>query len=247
MSNDIITRVKQNISFSVQISTINELVTCACRYPQELVHLPFMVRTVMKKVSRLNLLPEQKHELTVLVVNATLECKISNPATRAEFHSCVQNLVRVYYGLSKHDNVFTVPPHEDVVHPLPKPERKDDVVEEIVGRLTFQVDIPIVFQLVNCARQWSLTLITLPIVLREVMRTMSKCGRHISSAHKQELVVQTLSVLIVCTIADKDLHESLTNALYGLVDTYYALSKGKHVFRLSIPTEFAVETKCFCF
>lgn len=226
MSTSEIQTVQNRLAFHVDPASIQQLIQISYQYPREIVHLPYAIRDVMKAASKFGLIGEQTHNLVVTVMMVSVIDKLTDTSMTSEFMGVLDNIVRVYYGLSKHDNIFISP----IDSPTIEFKTNDPAVDAITGRLTFEVDVNIINQLIHVAREWALNLLTLPLVLREVMKSMSIYGNNLSSYEKEELVVAVLSVLVIQTVANTDMHETLIQTIHGLVKTYYAISTGVDIF-----------------
>lgn len=123
----------------------------------------------------------------------------------------------------------------------------DPVIAKINASITFKVDVAVTTDLVNCARQWPLTLANLPYVLREVMKVMGTRRGVLVSEQLSALVSAVLRELILSSVPDAGLQNELFTMLERLIDVYFSLSKGPHVFAATVGGAIAegiVATKC---
>lgn len=124
-------------------------------------------------------------------------------------------------------------------------ESKLTIEQTIQTKVTFKVDDEILRDLVNTANQWTLTLVQMPMILREVMRVMSRYEEqmHHQKEHMEDLVVAVLTVLIIDKV-DKIMQDSLIQMVHSTVKVYYGLSKHPMMFRPGQPVE--LSAKCLC-
>jgi len=108
----------------------------------------------------------------------------------------------------------------------------------IQAKLTFHVDVTIVHQMVLKAQQYRADVQVLPELLRALMLVAATL--QLTGTQKHRLV---MVVIAECTLVHVDpaAREQLVLMLESLIDTYYLLSKGAHVFQ-GAPTSVA----CFC-
>jgi len=218
------------ISFSLSQSVVPQFVDVACELPCDVSHLPVTMQKLMRLSSTLDLLSEQRQALVVVVMHVAvirnIEQRLQNPMVEM-----LNNLVRVYYGLSKHPHIFSLTSDLPLTPPTTEAcEVARPLREQIEKEAGFQPDEGLLCEMIACVQQWPLTLIVLPMILREVMKLAGAYGASMSSLQKERLVVAVLTVMILSAVENEALRLGMTQALHGLVNVYYALSRGRHIF-----------------
>ena len=235
--------VRAQINFPLSDQYLTKAVQTACQYQPDYGNMANMVKAVMRAISHYQINSDYKHDLTRYVV---LQCMEVQDEHRLQLAGQLDNMIHVFYDLSRNTNTF-VPPKNNVV-PSSSPNvihgngNLDPLVQQITTRLTFEVDIQIVNRLVVSAQHHDVVITNLPIILKDVMVVIGSVKNNLYNQQKEDLALAVVEVLILATVEDENLRNSLSMALRGMVGTYVALSKGSHIFGAIAPSMFS----CIC-
>jgi hypothetical protein len=106
-------------------------------------------------------------------------------------------------------------------------ENKSEV--NINAHLTFKVDVTVVRKMVVTAERYRVEVAALPELLRTLMGMVA--SQNLTGAQKHRLVMIVVTECTLCHVHDESVRDQLGLMVEQMIDTYYLLAKGSHVFQ----------------
>lgn len=235
MENLLFSAVQNSLQMNFEGDRLQHLLNVATQYPRSVANLNDIVRSLMKEVTTYDLRNSEKRVIVTTIVTHVI------PGFQTERDSVhwnlVGNVIDTFYNLSQNEHVF----HNQGNLSVPGVAELDPMVNRVTVRLNFAIDVNVVNHLVTSARSYELTLVTLPLVLRSLMQTLTNIRLStLLPRHREDLVVALIEELIISQVA-AELRPPFVESARALVRTYYVLSKNAPLF-----SQMATAT-CMCF
>lgn len=231
--------IQAQLTFQIHENVIHEMLSLASTWKLDIPTLPFVLRDIMVAMARQNIPHPNKKELVSAIVHVMILNNCCQEHFKREMIDSVNNMIDTYCALAKRNMEFGVPKKPvGNFHPAEDSQHNPNV-QRVKQHLRFEVDSGVVAQLLACGDGYKLSLLTLPIVLRLVMKKMAELRQALNlvSEKIEEIVVQVIKVLIIDTFPEPAQQSSLVDLLHNLIKVYFCLSKNPSPFTVTMTAE----------